>query len=64
MRKKDGTMEYSWSELVYRIDPELSAPEKVYVFDNGNRVFYQDRYMDLNMDHQNQLDGDFSPGAS
>jgi len=43
MRKKDGTMEYSWSELVYRIDPELSAPEKVYVFDNGNRVFYQAR---------------------
>ena len=44
MRKKDGTMEYSWSELVYRIDPELSAPEKVYVFDNGNRVFYQARF--------------------
>jgi len=50
MRKKDGTMEYSWSELVYRIDPELSAPEKVYVFDNGNRVFYQDRKR-INVNH-------------
>tara|TARA_R100001244_G_scaffold35313_1_gene32405 strand:- start:600 stop:989 length:390 start_codon:yes stop_codon:yes gene_type:complete len=26
--------------------------------------FNQDRYMDLTMDHKNQLDGDFSPGTS
>jgi len=50
MRKKDGTMEYSWSELAYRIDPELSAPEKVYVFDSGNRVFYQSRKR-INVNH-------------
>ena len=42
-KKKDGTTEWQWAELAYRIDPELSAPEKVYVFDNGNRVFYQAR---------------------
>ena len=42
-KKKDGTTEWQWAELAYRIDPELSAPEKVYVFDNGNRVFYQSR---------------------
>ena len=41
--KKDGINEWQWSELAYRIDPELSAPEKVYKFDNGNRVFYQSR---------------------
>ena len=51
MRKKDGTMEYSWSELAYRIDPELSAPEKVYVFDNGNRVFHQARKR-INVNHE------------
>ena len=26
--------------------------------------FNQDRYMDLTMNHKNQLDGDFSPGTS
>ena len=49
-KKKDGTTEYSWSELAYRIDPELSAPERVYVFDNGNRVFYQTRKR-VNVNH-------------
>ena len=29
-----------------------------------NGGFNQDRYMDLTMDHKNQLDGDFSPGTS
>ena len=38
-RKKDGTTEWQWSELAYKVDPELSAPEKEYVFDNGNRIF-------------------------
>ena len=42
-KKKDGTTEWQWSELAYRIDPELSAPEKMYIFDNGNKVFYQAR---------------------
>ena len=42
-KKKDGTTEFSWSELAYRIDPELSAPEKGDGFVNGNRVFYQPR---------------------
>jgi hypothetical protein len=42
-KKKDGTTEWQWSELVYRIDPALSAPERVYEFDGGNRVFYQSR---------------------
>ena len=53
MKKKDGTTEYSWSELAYRIDPELSTPEKVYVFDNGNRVFYQSRKR-INIKHGNR----------
>ena len=42
-KKKDGTTEWQWAEMAYRLDPELSAPEKTYVFDNGNRVFYQHR---------------------
>jgi|TARA_R110000765_G_scaffold18879_1_gene50254 hypothetical protein len=49
-KKKDGTTEWQWSELAYRIDPALSAPEKVYKFDNGNRVFYQSR-KGINTDH-------------
>ena len=49
-KKKDGTTERQWSELVYRIDPALSAPERVYEFDNGNRVFYQSR-KGINTDH-------------
>ena len=42
-RKKDGTTEWQWSELAYKVDPELSAPEKEYIFDNGNRIFYKPR---------------------
>jgi len=42
MIKKKET-EYQWSELCYKIDPELSAPEKTYVFDNGNKIFYTPR---------------------
>ena len=42
-RKKDGTTEWQWSELAYRVDPELSAPEVTYVFNNGNRVFTKPR---------------------
>ena len=42
-KKKDGTTEWQWSELAYKIDPALSAPERVYEFDGGNRVFYQPR---------------------
>ncbi len=53
MRKKDGTTEWQWSELAYRIDPKLSAPEKVYEFDNGNRVFYQSRKR-INTKHGNR----------
>jgi len=49
-KKKDGTTEWSWSELAYRIDPSLSAPERVYEFDKGNRVFYQSR-KGINTDH-------------
>ena len=30
-----------WSEIAYKIDPELSAPVKQYEFDNGNRIFYK-----------------------
>ena len=52
-RKKDGTTEWQWSEMAYRIDPELSAPERVYVFDNGNRVFYQPRKR-INTRHGNR----------
>ena len=33
--------EYNWSELAYKIDPELSAPVKQYEFDGGRRVFYK-----------------------
>jgi hypothetical protein len=53
MKKKDGITEYSWSELCYKIDPALSAPEKVYVFDNGNKVFYQARKR-INVKHGNR----------
>ena len=52
-KKKDGTTEWQWSELAYRLDPELSAPEKVYEFDNGNRVFYQPRKR-INTRHGNR----------
>jgi len=52
-KKKDGTTEWQWSELAYRIDPKLSAPEKVYEFDNGNRVFYQPRKR-INTKHGNR----------
>jgi len=52
-KKKDGTTEWQWAELAYRVDPELSAPEKVYVFDNGNRVFYQPRKR-INTRHGNR----------
>ena len=52
-RKKHGTTEWQWSEMAYRIDPELSAPERVYVFDNGNRVFYQPRKR-INTRHGNR----------
>jgi len=30
----------SWSEMCYKADPTLAAPKPMYVFDNGNRVFY------------------------
>jgi len=53
MKTKDGITEYSWSELCYKIDPALSAPEKVYVFDNGNKVFYQARKR-INVKHGNR----------
>ena len=42
-KKKDGTTVWQWSELAYKVDPELSAPEKEYIFNNGNRVFYKPR---------------------
>ena len=35
--------QYNWSELAYKIDPELSAPVKQYEFDDGRRVFYKDK---------------------
>ena len=41
MEKKET--EYQWSELCYKIDPALSDPEKTYVFDNGNKIFYTPR---------------------
>ena len=50
MAKKDGQTVYEWKELCYRIDPALSAPEKVYVFDNGNKVFYKAR-TNINVNH-------------
>jgi len=34
---------FSWSDLCYKMDPTLRAPEKAYVFDNGNKVFYKFR---------------------
>ena len=36
--KKDAT--FSWSNLCYKVDPELKEPVKTYVFNNGQRVFY------------------------
>ena len=33
--------QYNWSELAYKIDPELSAPVKQYEFDDGRRIFYK-----------------------
>ena len=41
MDKKVST--YNWSELAYKIDPELSAPVATYEFDNGNRIFYKEK---------------------
>ena len=32
--------EFSWSEMCYKVDPSLNAPKPIYVFDNGNKVFY------------------------
>ena len=52
-KKKDGTTEWQWSELAYRVDPKLSEPERVYEFDNGNRVFYQSRKR-INTRHGNR----------
>ena len=46
MKKKEPTKKettYQWSEICYKIDPQLSAPEKTYVFDNGNKIFYTPR---------------------
>ena len=31
---------FSWSEMCYKADPHLNQPKPMYVFDNGNRVFY------------------------
>ncbi|MGB1678186.1 MAG: hypothetical protein ACPHEU_09115, partial [Acidimicrobiales bacterium] len=31
---------FSWSEMCNKADPYLNAPKPMYVFDNGNRVFY------------------------
>ena len=42
-KDKDGRTTWQWSELCYRIAPAISAPERVYVFDNGNKVFYKAR---------------------
>ena len=39
MSKKET--QYNWFEMCYKIDPELSAPVKQYVFDNGNKIFYK-----------------------
>jgi|TARA_A100000172_G_scaffold77515_1_gene62015 hypothetical protein len=30
----------SWSEECYKADPSLNAPKPMYVFNNGNRIFY------------------------
>ena len=32
---------WNWSEVAYKVDPNLSTPEKAYEFNNGNRVFYR-----------------------
>jgi len=39
MSKKET--QFNWSELCYKIDPELSSPVKQYVFNNGNKIFYK-----------------------
>jgi len=33
--------QYNWSELCYKIDPELISPVRQYEFDDGRRVFYK-----------------------
>ena len=38
IKKREKT--FSWSEMCYKVDPNLNAPKPMYVFDNGNRVFY------------------------
>ena len=35
-----GQKKFSWSEMCNKADPYLNAPKPMYVFDNGNRVFY------------------------
>ena len=40
---KEKLSKYNWSELAYKIDPELSAPVVTYEFDNGNRLFYKEK---------------------
>ena len=52
MTKKDDITIYSWKEVAYKIDPQLSMPEREYVFDNGNRVFYKPR-MNINVKFRN-----------
>jgi hypothetical protein len=43
MNNSNKETKFSWSEMCYKIDPTLRAPEKAYVFDNGNKVFYKFR---------------------
>ncbi|MCH2263068.1 MAG: hypothetical protein MK386_07645 [Candidatus Thioglobus autotrophicus] len=37
----DKVKQWSWSEVAYKVDPELSAPVVTYKFNNGARVFYK-----------------------
>ena len=37
-QKKDT--EFSWSELAYKLDPSLRDPKPTYIFNDGNRIFY------------------------
>jgi len=35
--------QYNWSEIAYKVDPELRAPVITYEFDNGKRIFYKEK---------------------
>lgn len=40
MNNSNKEKKISWSEECYKVDPSLNAPKPMYIFNNGNRVFY------------------------